>query len=107
MLYVTMYLSAMKYIYVYGYIYMCQKKLCILLESTFKVLIVIGCLLIKMHNPMNVLAAFLCDMNKYNCPAWQEQDWTVNYFKNFEVMLIVKENAHTWTRRRQSVKEVV
>lgn len=107
MLYVTTYLSAMKYIYVYGYIYMCQKKLCILLELTFKVLIVIGCLLIKMHNPMNVLAAFLCDMNKYNSPAWQEQDWTVNYFKNFEVMLIVKENAHTWTRRRQSVKEVV
>lgn len=100
MLYLTTYLSAMKKIYI------SERVLCVSLESLLKVFTVIGCLLIKIKNTLNVLAAFLCDHTKHKSAVWQEQEWTVKHIKNFEVVLIVKEKAHTWTRNKQSVEEV-
>lgn len=41
------------------------------------------------------LAAFLCDPTKHKSTIWQEQERTVKDFKNFEVVLILKEKAHT------------
>lgn len=44
---------------------------------------------------MNIFSCILCDPTKHKSTVWQEQEWTVKHLKNFEVVLILKEKAHT------------